>query len=56
MGIARVQEYAHLLKENQEIKLPLIHHQNATCDVAFSPIALRRMPNTLQAVDFGGFG
>ncbi len=28
----------------------LIHHQNATCCVAFSPMALRRMPNTPQAL------
>ncbi len=28
----------------------LIHHQNATCGVAFSPMALRRMLNTPQAL------
>ncbi|PID76134.1 MAG: hypothetical protein CSB22_00720, partial [Deltaproteobacteria bacterium] len=28
----------------------LIHHQNATCGVAFSPSPLRRMPNTPQAL------
>ncbi len=28
----------------------LFHHQNATYGVAFSPMALRRMPNTPQAL------
>ncbi len=30
--------------------MPLIHHQNATCGIVFSPIALRRMPDTPQAL------
>ncbi len=30
----------------------LIHHQNATCGVAFSPMVLRCMPNTPQALGF----
>ncbi len=29
---------------------PLILHQNATCGVAFSPIPLRRMSDTPQAL------
>ncbi len=33
-----------------EVGFPLIHHQNATCGVAFSPIAFRRIPNTPQAL------
>ncbi len=33
--------------------LPLIHHQNVICGVAFSPMALGRMPNTSQTVDLG---
>ncbi len=30
--------------------MPLIHHQNATSGVAFSPIPLRSMANTPQAL------
>ncbi len=34
----------------KQFEITLIHHQNATCGVAFSPIALRRMSDTPQAL------
>ncbi len=37
-----------MLKDRVKPCFALIQHQNATCGVAFSPMALRRMPDTPQ--------